>query len=303
MRPSKEFTIHLLDDADFDLLPYNGTRDALGLSDMKKKTAFIRKTGVKELDMGTINHEFDELMQETSPHEIDGIRYKSGSGWGKIFGPIIGTIVGMFNPVLGAAVGAAISGGTQAHSQSVKPEKYGSGFGGIAKSAALGGAGAYGGASLINAGRVAATNAAIAGGTGNTLATFGAGLKGAASAAAPQLASAGFDKITSMGTAPQQQTMPGFAPQAPAFNPSQTTAAFAPQAQSALSRTDFDTSMAKLTSNAAAREKSVFERFRGLGGSDKNTAFSGALSSARSSSDLARKQFLQDQKTLGSTFV
>lgn len=323
MKPSEIYTIKILSPEDYENLPYDGAKESMGMSVMDTKTAYIRSTGIEEMDKATINHEFDELMQQDSPHEINGIRYKSGAGLGRIFGPIIGTIVGFVtgNPAIGAAVGAAISGGTQAHSQSVKPDKFGSGFGGIFKAGALGGLGAFGGSSLINAGRVAATNAAIAGGTGNTLATFGAGLKGAAGIGASQTlgsavktgatnvakaAGTNFlvgSALSAIGGPNQQQNLPGF-PQAGGdqFEASQTSSAFAPQTESALTRPDFDASISKLAKNAASQEQSVFKAFRGQTTAG-NSAFNTALKNSRTSSKLASDQFLADQRKLGSTFA
>jgi len=244
MKPSEEFTIHILDDKDFNVLPYDKANEALGMTIVKEKTAYIRKTGVKELDMSTINHEFDELMQQTSPHEINGVRYKL-----PFIGPLISWIASMGAPAagLGGAAGPATLGSA-----------FASGLGSIA--APIAGA--------------AATSAAISGGK-NLIAT---------------------GNVFGKTKQPQQTALPG-------FQPTGTTSAFAPQTQQPLGRTEFDKSLSNLTRNADAQQKSVFERFRGLGGTEGNTAFSGALSSARSSSDLARKQFLQDQKKLGSTFT
>jgi len=81
MKPSKEFTIKILSNEDFDNLPYPKAKESLGMSVMAEKTAYIRQTGVKEMDQGTISHEFDELMQTTSPHEENGIRYKAWIPW------------------------------------------------------------------------------------------------------------------------------------------------------------------------------------------------------------------------------
>ena len=75
-KPSEEYTIHILEDEDFDKLPFGKPKEALGMSNAETKTAWVRRTHVKEMDTGTINHEFDELMAKTSLHEIDGIRYK-----------------------------------------------------------------------------------------------------------------------------------------------------------------------------------------------------------------------------------
>jgi len=76
MRPSEEYTIHVLDDDEFDLLPVGRPKEALGMADSKRKIAWVRRTNVRDWDMETIRHEFDELMSKTSAHEIDGIRYK-----------------------------------------------------------------------------------------------------------------------------------------------------------------------------------------------------------------------------------
>jgi len=97
MKPSEEYTIYVLDDEEFDLLPVGRPKEALGMSDPEKKVAWIRRTNVREMDMGTINHEFDELMAKTSPHEIDGIRYKG-------FKDIIRTIFNVVLPGVGSAI-------------------------------------------------------------------------------------------------------------------------------------------------------------------------------------------------------
>jgi hypothetical protein len=52
--------------------------------------------------MGTIQHEFDELMQQTSPHEINGIRYKK-------FKDFIRTVIGAV-PFIGGPINQAIFG-------------------------------------------------------------------------------------------------------------------------------------------------------------------------------------------------
>jgi len=161
------YKIFLLDDDDFnDLykdLPYmkkEKLKTSLGFANPKTNEAYVRKTGVAQLDDSTIEHELQELLVKVSPDEEDGIRYKSGAGLGRILGPIVGAILTPFIGPAGIAVGAAISGGTQAHSQKVKPEKFGTGFGGIAKAGVLGGLGAAAGSSLISGGVAGGTAAA-----------------------------------------------------------------------------------------------------------------------------------------------
>jgi len=123
----------------------------LGMADAATGRAYVRRTGIESLDADTIRHEFDELLQKVSPHEEDGIRYKSGKGIGSWFAPILGGLAYLINPALGVAVGAGIKAGTAAHSSSVKPEKYGENtFGSVLGNAAIGGLGAYGAGNLAS---------------------------------------------------------------------------------------------------------------------------------------------------------
>lgn len=190
------YEIRIVSNEEFDTLPYKGAKNALGLADPRTNVAYVRSTGVRELDDNTINHEFDELMMRVSPHEEDGIRYKSGGGLGKILGPVIGAVLSFFGtPALGVPVGAAIAGGTGAHSRNVKPEKYGENtFGNIALDAGLGGLGAYAGGKLLTG----AAGGWGAAGKGASLGSkIGGALKGAVGiggkgAAAGASAGAGF---------------------------------------------------------------------------------------------------------------
>jgi len=229
MKPSEEFTIKLLSDEDFDKLPYADAKGSLGMSVMATKTAYIRRTGIKDMDQGTINHEFDELMQQSSPHEINGIRYKSV---GQVFLRIAKSIAASF-------------------------------FGGP-----------------------------IAGIASDVFSTIeGVGQERAGNRAKKQ--SKDF----------QRQQNEFFS----SFQPSGATQAFAPQTTSAgpLGLEQFNTSLSNLDKNRQATQQGVFSQFRGQSprGASGSSAFQTALSSAKSSSDLARNQFLEDQTKLGSTFV
>ena len=73
------YTIKLLSNEEYDSLPYRRAKNSLGCADPKTKIAYVRKTGIDLLDLGTIYHEIDELVAKISPHEIDGIRYKGKS--------------------------------------------------------------------------------------------------------------------------------------------------------------------------------------------------------------------------------
>ncbi len=118
MKPSEEYTIKILSDEDFNKLPYPKAKESLGMSVMDKKTAYIRRTGVKELDQHTIEHEFDELMQEVSPHEINGIRYKD-NGFISTFKSLLPRI--LFG--IGAPVAEAVASKLFAPKQQAQPQQ------------------------------------------------------------------------------------------------------------------------------------------------------------------------------------
>jgi hypothetical protein len=144
------YEINIMENDEFDALPYKHAKTALGMADASTGKAYIRRTGVAELDAGTIRHEFDELLQKVSPHEEDGIRYKSGGALGKILAPVLGIALAPFTGGASAALlGAGLTAGTGAFSRAKKPEKYGrNSFGNILKDAAIGGASAFGGHAL-----------------------------------------------------------------------------------------------------------------------------------------------------------
>ena len=144
------YEIRVLENEEFDKLPYKHATTALGMADAKAGVAYVRKTGVAGLDANTIRHEFDELLQSVSPHEEDGIRYKSGGSLGKWLAPVLGVALAPFTGGLTAALAAGtLAAGTGAHSRSVKPEKYGENtFGRGLLDFGLGAASGYGGHSL-----------------------------------------------------------------------------------------------------------------------------------------------------------
>jgi hypothetical protein len=171
------YEIRILENEEFDQLPYKHSKTALGMADAKTGVAYVRKTGIAGLDANTIRHEFDELLQTVSPHEEDGIRYKSGGSLGKWLAPVLGFALAPFTGGLTIPVlaGGALAAGTGAHSRSVKPEKYGQNtFGSVLTDAAVGGLGAYGGGTAG-----LGFQQGFSQGTGGLFSKIGQGLKGA----------------------------------------------------------------------------------------------------------------------------
>jgi hypothetical protein len=168
MQPT--YKIFVVDDDDFDNLhkdlPYmtkEKLKDSMGFANPKTMEAYVRKTGVAEIDDITMEHEFQELLAKTSPDEIDGIRYK------KVFKDIIAPyILPVVGALLGGPAGASLGIGSTV----------GSALGGAAASAA----GQYG-----TTGKVSALPTILGGLGGGTL---GAGMSGGI--AASKAAGGGF---------------------------------------------------------------------------------------------------------------
>ncbi len=113
------FTIKVLEDKEFDKLPFKHVKEALGCADPKTKIAYVRNThwgeASKTINLLTIQHEIDELVSKTSPHDVDGIRYKKGND---IWASIIPAIVGIATGGLGIIPAALAAGGASALTQS-----------------------------------------------------------------------------------------------------------------------------------------------------------------------------------------
>lgn len=325
MTLSRGYTIHIVSDEEFDSLPYANVKESLGLANAKTRTAYVRDTGVKELDQTTIEHEFDELLMRVSPHEVDGIRYKSGGGLGKILGPIVGAALTPFiGPVFGAAVGGGISGGTGAHSRSVKPEKYGENtFSSFALDALQGGTGAYAGGKLLTGFGGAPTSASLttpAGYSGSvTVPGVNASVPiGAAKSVAQATTSSGFGKLGDVigkfsGTT-TDNALGNLTNSTETFFPSKTSDVTnalptgADGSQGAFSRFLSTSGTTPLTQNDVAegfknidssfeqRRQNVFGQFRGQT-PDENSAFSGQLGNL-ATGNLAEKQTFLDEANL-----
>lgn len=105
------YTIKVLNDTQFDKLPFKHAKDALGCADKSTMTAYIRKTQYGRIsniiNAATMYHELDELIMKTSPHEIDGIRYKSGRDFASNIVKTVGGIFSVAYPILSPLIGAA----------------------------------------------------------------------------------------------------------------------------------------------------------------------------------------------------
>jgi len=165
---SKNYTVQILTDKEFDSLPYKGISDSLGIADKEKGFAFVRRTGIKDVDEATLHHEIDELVSKHSNHEDEyGIRHKKGK---KIFAKVIPIALGMLAGPLGPLAAGMISAGSSAITQ----KTMGSGkISGI--QTALAGLGGGMGAGGMSAG-IEASKAA----GGSYLGQLGSGLMGTA---------------------------------------------------------------------------------------------------------------------------
>ncbi len=174
MKPT--YKIFIVDDDKFDdlhkdlkYMTKEKLKDSLGFANPKTNEAYVRRTGVKEIDDATMEHELQELLVKISPDEIDGIRYKKG-GILRFIAPIL---LGAINPILGAISGA----GMGAFAAKRHPEQLGS----PVKAGLLGGlSGALGGSALKTGITGARAGAAVAKQAGKGfLGRIGAGVKGA----------------------------------------------------------------------------------------------------------------------------
>jgi len=189
-----EFTVKILQPEEFEKLPFKRIQEnpgaVMGAADKKNRIAYVRDTGFNDFTKANIGHELDELMQSTSPHEEDGIRYKDFSqSFGNFLGniPVIGkgaSALGRFAgsgiDKLGSMAGSPFNIGNQSAGQSAgnlfsAPSLVGSDQGGRALSGipdiksgtSFPGFGSGFGSSIANfAGKIPSAIGSIAGGGG-----------------------------------------------------------------------------------------------------------------------------------------
>ena len=71
----KNFHIQLLSDSEYESLPFRHVKESMGCADPESGMAFIRQTGVPAIDMGTLEHEVNHLIEKHGGEsaDLDGI--------------------------------------------------------------------------------------------------------------------------------------------------------------------------------------------------------------------------------------
>ena len=146
------FTIQVLDDKDYDNLHEvisdvraEDLKNSLGFAIKDKGEAYVRKTGVAELDESTMQHELQELLAKNSEHEDENnIRWKKGGALRTIL-PIAAAFLGPVGPLLAAGLNVGLNQAAQSrHPEELGPPSIGSalmqGVAGYAGGKAAGGA-------------------------------------------------------------------------------------------------------------------------------------------------------------------
>ena len=99
--------VKVLDDKEFEALPYPDMSSSVGVADPKTNTAYVRRTNIPILDAFNLAHELEHLKDghagEHADHYRNGVYYK---GFGEIITQIGAAIPGPWQPF--AAGGAAM---------------------------------------------------------------------------------------------------------------------------------------------------------------------------------------------------
>lgn len=113
------YQVEFLDHDAFDALPYPDMETSLGVADPKTQRAFVRKTGIKAVDLFNAAHELEHLQEghagAHADHYRNGVYYKDdfmqtlspalGAAKGN-FGPLLSTVGSIFGaPQLGSLAG------------------------------------------------------------------------------------------------------------------------------------------------------------------------------------------------------
>ena len=112
------YELTFLDDKEFESLPYLDTHTSLGLADTKKGKAYVRRTGVKAVDVFTAMHELEHLEgDKLGEHDRygNGVYYKDFgsalSGAGQSIGGAFNSVGSGISNVAGSLTKAMNFGG------------------------------------------------------------------------------------------------------------------------------------------------------------------------------------------------
>lgn len=108
---AQQYTVQVLNDKEYESLPFRHVRESMGCADPSTGMAFIRETGYKDMDMATLTHEVNHLIEnhQGEQSDEDGIYYKSHSNFfSQVFGG--GGLGGILGDVAAVAL-APITGG------------------------------------------------------------------------------------------------------------------------------------------------------------------------------------------------
>ena len=122
------FTIQVLDDKNYEALHEvisdvgaEDLKNSLGFAIKDRGEAYVRKTGVAELDESTMQHELQELLAKNSEHEDENnIRWKKGGALRTIL-----PIAAAFVPAIGPFLSAGLNVGLNQAAQARHPEELG----------------------------------------------------------------------------------------------------------------------------------------------------------------------------------
>ncbi len=109
------YTAKWLNDKEFEALPYPDMEMSLGVADPKTKTAYVRRTGIKDLDFFNTFHELEHLEDghtgKHADHFENGVYYKKLNEMFQSAAPIAASFIPGVGPFLGPALSATNSFG------------------------------------------------------------------------------------------------------------------------------------------------------------------------------------------------
>ena len=103
------YSVTVLSDKEFEALPYPEMEQSLGVADPTTNSAYVRYTGLAEVDKYLVNHELEHLIEgaggEHSDHYRNGLYYKGFMDVFKTVAPAAASFIPGIGPFLGPAMG------------------------------------------------------------------------------------------------------------------------------------------------------------------------------------------------------